>query len=74
MSQSVFLHTPHVGRDLREHSFHRSRAAHKGRVDAVSGDGPRLLTHFRNLKQRKQHILMFRYTQRCCKHLREYVR
>lgn len=61
MSQSVFLHAPHVGGDLREHSFHRSRAAHEGGVDAVSGDGPGLLTHFRNLKQQ---ILMLRSTLR----------
>lgn len=52
MSQTVFLHAPHVGGDLRQHSFYGSRAANQGRVDAVSGDGPRLLTHFGNLRDK----------------------
>lgn len=51
--QTMFLPSPHIGGDLREHSFYRSRAADQGRVDAVCGDGPRLLTHFRDLRDQK---------------------
>lgn len=43
------LDSPHVGGNLRQHDFHWSRAANQGRVDAVLGDGPRLLAHFRDL-------------------------
>lgn len=45
----ISLDSPHVGRNLRQHDFDGCGAANQGGVDAVLGDRPWLLAHFRNL-------------------------